>query len=294
MLGLGKRKNPKKYVDTKQDLTSGIVNKEEITEEKYSTTTKILATTTLGIPGYLKTKGNHEKTRTTFDFPEGMNDKDKENLLVFEMIFNTDKNIIDEKTPISEGLSALVTLPGVESVSHGMLTKGVATAAFGLVGLAMTVGQSTRQRRLKTIVRIAKKGIIIKNATTDEQDIRIPWNEIVSVDKQKGIGSRSIIITLTNGVNITANFIGPYLIPNFKTGTLTRRYRQVPMRSETLNLLYDYINIRVCGQVDDGWGGELEQPTPSIPAPNPIVCRQCGSILETGANFCGNCGQPKK
>jgi hypothetical protein len=287
------KKNQLKLVDIYNDdiFEKGVVNKKTIVEDEgYSRGIKILATATLGVIGYLKTRKTTEKTRIVYNFPEGMKNKDKEDLLVFEMLFNADPFIIDEKIPVSDGLSARITLPGVEYVSHSMATKGVATAAFGIVGLALTMGSTTRPRTITTSFRVVRNGVIIKQATDDNQDIKIPWNEILSVQKVTSMGNKSIILNFTDGASITANFVGYNRIPSIKKGKI----KSVPFNENNLNMIYDFLSVRVCGQVEEGWGGLTHESLPVIDISSnssPKFCSNCG--LNAGNdNFCRNCGQP--
>lgn len=50
--------------------------------------------------------------------------------------------------------------------------------------VAMTMGSSSNLREIKSKVRIADKGVVIENGTVDGSDLRIPWDQIVSVQRK--------------------------------------------------------------------------------------------------------------
>ena len=64
--------------------------------------------------------------------------------------------------------------------------KGLATLAFGLVGLAATSGvkHEEKKRRLKTTFQIVEKGIVFKKATMNGEDLRIPYENIIKTEKK--------------------------------------------------------------------------------------------------------------
>lgn len=135
---------------------------------------------------------------------------------------------------IAEGYLTNVYLPEVETVSHGMLTKGVATGVFGLVGLAMTMGSSTKQRKIRTIVRIPENGIVIEQGTVEGRDIKIPWENILGATTNRGVA-----ISLVDGSVIE---IGP---PVLTKGFLF----SIGHPDDLIN----FINDHAAGQVEEGW-----------------------------------------
>ncbi len=149
------------------------------------------------------------------------------------------KEIFDEKDKflesISQGWESKVVLPEIESVGHGMVTKGVATAALGIVGLAMTMGSSNKPRTINTIVRIPKNGIVIEKGTVDGKDIKIPWGNILAASKKNGT-----TISLVDGSIITI-MMPPVLKKKMGIG--------IGKPDDLIN----FINERASGQVEEGW-----------------------------------------
>lgn len=176
------------------------------------------------------------------------------------------------------GWTSQIKLPEYESVSQGALTKGVATAAFGLVGLAMTMGSSTQQREITAKIRFADKGIVIEKGTVDGKDLRIRWEDILN--SSKGNTNNKIILNLVDG-------------------SLIRFYVYISLKIEkTGEFIIAYINSRASGTVDDGWNVPAsftpldEKHVESKPSEmDPNSCSNCGSPIEAGANFCSECGQ---
>lgn len=174
----------------------------------------------------------------------------------------------DEEKAIEKmrgGWTSQIKLPEYESVSHGVLTKGVATAAFGLVGLAMTMGSSTQQREISTKIRFANKGIVIEKGTVDGKDLRIGWGDIVN--SVKGNTNNKIVLNLVDGSSI-------------------RFYVYISLKIEkTGEFIINYINFRASGKIDDDW----DTPVKSIGTPIEL-CTNCDSSLEDNAKFCSECG----
>jgi hypothetical protein len=135
-------------------------------------------------------------------------------------------------TKMKEGWKTNVKLPEVESVGHGMVTKGVATAAFGIIGLAMTMGSSNKPRKIFTKVRVAEKGVVIEQGTTDGKDLKIPWNSIINSHKES---INIIALNLVDGGLITFNI-----------------YFSLK-QERSAEFIIDYINERACGQTEEGW-----------------------------------------
>ena len=95
-------------------------------------------------------------------------------------------NRVLENNNIFEGVSFKVVFPSTELriAANDGATKGIATLAFGLVGLAATSGikQKETNRTLITIFQIVDKGIVFKRAKKDGKDLRIPFENILSAD----------------------------------------------------------------------------------------------------------------
>ena len=88
---------------------------------------------------------------------------------------------------IFEGVECNVILPEKQLKTSGKsgATKGVATLALGFVGLAATSGtsQNEENRNIRTIIQVVDKGIVFKNGSMDGSDIRIPYNQIITIRK---------------------------------------------------------------------------------------------------------------
>lgn len=104
-------------------------------------------------------------------------------------LFGDPAEDIDEENKVLENnnpydwVKCKVELPGFEMVieSASPWARGLATGAFGLVGLAVTSGvnQSYERPVLNTHFRIAEKGVVIFQACKDGADLRIPWDNII-------------------------------------------------------------------------------------------------------------------
>lgn len=174
-------------------------------------------------------------------------------------------------------LTMKIILPEYEvSSSHGMLTKGVATAAFGIVGLAMTMGSSSNLREIKSVVRIADKGVVIRNGTVDGSDLRIPWDQIVSVQRKY----YAVYLTLSGNQQIEIRFYGTSILGN------NAGYAKV---------FESYVNEHATGQVEEGWDVPLDDSYVDIEVDdsylnitNEMIEKSCFS--DGRPNFCMYCG----
>ena len=92
-----------------------------------------------------------------------------------------------EQHDIFKGVQCEVILPEKQLKTSGSsgAKKGIATLAFGIVGWAATSGSSQNEenRIISVIFQIVENGIVFKNGAIDGSDIRIPYSEIVSVEK---------------------------------------------------------------------------------------------------------------
>jgi len=102
----------------------------------------------------------------------------------------TDEDYIEEmlaKYNVFEGVKCKAIFPNkqLQIATSSGLKKGAATLAFGLVGLAATSGvkQEENKRKLKTTFQIVEKGIVFKKATINSEDLRIPYENIVKIEK---------------------------------------------------------------------------------------------------------------
>ncbi len=101
-----------------------------------------------------------------------------------------EKQLKDEtlkKHDVFKGVECEVILPEKQLRTQGNsgTKKGIATLAFGIVGWAATSGSSQNEenRIVTTIFQIVEKGIVFKNGSMDGSDIRIPYEDIISVEK---------------------------------------------------------------------------------------------------------------
>lgn len=103
------------------------------------------------------------------------------------------KNFFKANDIFGEGVAIQLFLPEKEIIikQRSGLTKGVATLGLGLVGLAATSGvkQQTKTKSIHTRLQVVDAGIILKNASPDKKDIRIPFENVKSLEyisKQTG------------------------------------------------------------------------------------------------------------
>jgi len=190
----------------------------------------------------------------------------------FETESHTWKNI-----EFSPGVGCTIELNETEIKSHGMLTKGAATAAFGLVGLAMTTGSKSKNIKVPATMRIVQNGILFQRH--DEEDIRVPWESIAEVKVVPGMG------------------VWKYLILDLSENPRLKIRFDRTVSKNVLGMVKKYVDSHIPG-LDDGWN---ESPVHSIDSTpkkqiesssmvNNEFCSNCGSKLEDGANFCSECG----
>ncbi len=162
--------------------------------------------------------------------------------------FKTSEEVMEEtlsKFNIYEGIVCEVTFPDTQLkiASHGGLTRGVATLAFGFVGLAATssIKHKEEKRKIKTNFQVVEKGIVFKRAKEDGKDLRIPYDNIVEVN-QKNMGLFEINIVLLENQVIILELPG-------------MRLNQIETVS---NHVIETLNKRACGaQYEEvGWGLE--------------------------------------
>lgn len=151
-----------------------------------------------------------------------------------------------EKYNVFEGIECTAVLPEKQLKTAGKsgATKGLATFAFGFVGLAATSGVSHNEenREIQTIFQIVDKGIVLKNGTIQGADLRIPYSKIV---KTEAIPSKNkyhpsfTIITLLENKRIIIN------------ADISEDESNIVM-----NHIANVINERACGAQyeETGWG----------------------------------------
>lgn len=179
----------------------------------------------------------------------------------------------------SPGVGCTVELTETEIKSHGMLTKGAATAAFGLVGLAMTTGSKSKNISIPATMRIVENGILFQRH--DEEDIRVPWEGIAEVKVIPGVG------------------VWKYLILDlFENPRLKIKFDRTVSKN-VLKMVKKYIDSHIPG-LDTGWNespASLKDSTPKkqIESTSTTItlgfCKECGTKLEENANFCSECGK---
>ena len=81
------------------------------------------------------------------------------------------------KYNIFEGIDCQVIFPDTQLkiATHSGLTRGAATLAFGIIGLAATtsIKHKEEKRKVKSNFQVVEKGIVFKRATEDGKDLRI-------------------------------------------------------------------------------------------------------------------------
>ena len=90
------------------------------------------------------------------------------------------------KYNIFEGIECNVILPEIQLKTSGKsgTTKALATFALGFVGYAATSGfeQNEENREIQTIFQVVDNGVVLKNATLQSSDLRIPYEEIIEME----------------------------------------------------------------------------------------------------------------
>lgn len=165
---------------------------------------------------------------------------------LFDNFKKSDEEKIDEaltKYNIFEGIECEVIFPDTQLkiTTHGGVTRGAATLAFGIIGLAATssIKHKEEKRKVKSNFQVVENGIVFKRATEEGKDLRIPYDNIVKAN-QNGLFEIHIVL-LENQVIILE-------LEN--------------MRLEPVKILGNHIlntlNQRACGaQYEEaGWGLE--------------------------------------
>ena len=153
-----------------------------------------------------------------------------------------------EKYDIFKGVECEVILPEKQLKISGSsgAKKGVATLAFGIIGWAATSGtsQNEENRIITAIFHVVDKGVVFKNGAIDGSDIRIPYEDIISVeifvdDNHKAMS----LLTLLGNRKI-------FFIPT--CGVFDRKY--------VLDYAINVLNERISGSLyeEDGWGLEID------------------------------------
>ena len=148
---------------------------------------------------------------------------------------------IDEtltKYNIFEGIDCEVIFPDTQLkiATHGGLTRGAATLAFGIIGLAATssVKHKEEKRKIKSNFQVVEKGIVFKRAKKDGKDLRIPYDNIVKV-KQNGLfefhivllENQVIILELENMRLDPIKILGNHIITTLNERACGAQYEEV-------------------------------------------------------------------
>ena len=178
---------------------------------------------------------------------------------------------------VFEGIECEVEFPDqqLKIGTKSGLTKGAATLAFGLVGLAATTGikQSEEKRKIETILQIVDKGIVFKQAKMNGEDLRIPYDNIINANS---INENSFIIKLLKNQDITiTRVITAKMIIN------------MPLKIHLINHIVNVINERADGlQYEEaGWGLEHgPKPTETKQKSNSLIdeLERLGNLYEKG------------
>lgn len=178
---------------------------------------------------------------------------------------------------VFEGIECEVEFPDqqLKIGTKSGLTKGAATLAFGLVGLAATTGikQSEEKRKIETIFQIVDKGIVFKQAKMNGEDLRIPYDNIINANS---INENSFIIKLLKNQDITiTRVITAKMIIN------------MPLKIHLINHIVNVINERADGlQYEEaGWGLEHgTKPTETKQKSNSLIdeLERLGNMYEKG------------
>ena len=157
---------------------------------------------------------------------------------------------------VFEGIEFKVIFPDKELkiATPSGLTKGAATFAFGIVGLAATssIKSEKENRTLNTVFQIADKGIVFKRATDEGKDLRIPFESIVAAND-------------TPLDNIPSKVVNIILLENQKITILVSVPNLMPSEEKVLKKhIIDIINKRATGaQYEEaGWGLEHASAEP--------------------------------
>lgn len=171
--------------------------------------------------------------------------------------------------------------------THGAFTKGAATAAFGLVGLAATSGinqeTTSELEKIPVNLKFKKNGILLESARNVGL-MKIPWEEISQCVK-----SGNLILTSGHELTLKPRYsqFKQLFLKNYTKKYISRLNVDGKNVSYTNDLILQYIelvNERAKGNKDDGWN---DVPPSRV---DNSICRNCGSHLEINANFCGECG----
>ena len=154
---------------------------------------------------------------------------------------------------IFTGIKAKIVFPEKEiklKYVDNTITRGFATRYFGIWGLAIgdEIKQEEENRSVTTLLQVVEKGIVLKNASKDGKDLRIPYESIVHVEKRNDF--LDLILLENQVINIKFDF-GLF---SLSTKEFVDGY------------FIEIINSRACGEQfeEDGWGLEYDDSTNNL------------------------------
>ncbi len=189
--------------------------------------------------------------------------------------------------------------------AHGAFTKGAATAAFGLVGLAATSGinqeTTSELEKIPINLKFKENGILLESAKNVGL-MKIPWEEISQCVKSGNL-------ILTSGHELTLkpkyNQFKQLFLKNYAKNHISQLNvdgKNVSYLNDLILQYVELVNERAKGNRDVGWGdapislndsqthNQIESTPSELVSVKPVFCRECGFKLEEGAVFCGECG----
>ena len=181
---------------------------------------------------------------------------------------------------VFEGIRCEAIFPNkqLQIASSSGKKKGLATLAFGLVGLAATSGvkHEEKKRKLITTFQIVDKGVVFKKATMNGEDLRIPYENIIKSEKidvkpmkvkVAGFNKRSVNMPPTS-----------FKILLLKNQEIVINLNNLKLYSSSyfINHITKVINERACGaQYEEaGWGLEHATAEPQE------VKEESGSLMD--------------
>lgn len=178
-----------------------------------------------------------------------------------------EREIILRNYDVHKGITAHVIFPEKELKikSQNPAMKGMAAWSWGVVGLAMASGVKVEEERksLKTIIQVAEKGVVIKNAQSDGRDLRIPFSNIVRATDDKMVNGKF------------SDYLRLILLENqiIQVSLLTRSKITMKKEVKLVNKEFiDLINAKATGAQNEeaGWGLDYVENNETEPSKNEI------------------------